>query len=131
VGGTWTEIYFRVRRSLLNLAIFVGDYDWAIGSYFLRNIQFAGLWPLGRLETKYGCGPAIKKWVLKAILFLWFSEVCTELLVRALFRLPFSSISWAAYSWYGNVEGLRRGREEFSDSDIAIDKKPPARVQEL
>jgi hypothetical protein len=122
VGGTWAEIYFRVRRSLLNLAIFVADYEWATGCYFLRNIQFAGLWPLGQLETKYGYGPAIRKWVLKAILFLWFIEVCTELLIRALLRVPFSSISWAAYSWYGNAEGRRRDREAFPDSYIPVEE---------
>jgi hypothetical protein len=129
VGGTWPEIYFRIRRSLLNLAIFVADYDWEIGHYFLSNIQFAGLWPLGSLETQNGYGRAVKKWILKAILFLWFGEICGELLIRALFRVPFSSISWAPYSWYGRVEGLGQSREELSDNNIAaIEGKPPARV---
>jgi hypothetical protein len=43
---------------------------------------------------------ALKKWLLKAVYFVWFLEVGAELFIRGLLRQPLKEIAWSAYSEY-------------------------------
>lgn len=100
VGGPPKEIYKRIRRSLFSSHIYRADFPDAVGSFYLSRMQFNGLWPLSPLDTSKGMRYALKKWLLKAVYFVWFLEVGAELFIRGLVGQPLKEVAWSAYSEY-------------------------------
>jgi hypothetical protein len=100
VGGPTSEIYRRIRRSLFTAHVLQADFPAPVASYYLRSMQFYGLWPLSELDRSRGPAFAAVKWVVKAVYFAWFLEVGAELFVRGLVNRPMRRIAWSPYRGY-------------------------------
>lgn len=99
VGGKYLETVRRIRRSLLSVVVFCVDYPADTTMYYLRRIHLAGLWPFSPLDRSRGTKAAMKKWVLKFVLFLWTAKIFAELVVRGMAGKRLTRIDWAAYGW--------------------------------
>lgn len=99
VGGRFMETVRRVRRSLLSVVVFCLDYPSDTSIYYLKRIHFAGLWPFSPLDGSKGMALALKKWVLKFVLFVWTAKIFFELVLRGLADRGLTHIDWAAYRW--------------------------------
>lgn len=100
VGGPFKEIYFRIRRSLLDVIIYLSDFPTDKSLFYFSEIIFAGLWPINRFDSSNGFLVGVKKCLLKWTYFIWFCEVCFELFARGIFGKPLKEINWAPYSDY-------------------------------
>lgn len=99
VGGTWKEQYFRIRRSFLSLMIYCLDFTDGEALFYLRNMQFYGLWPLSKFDNANGIKLGLQKYLFKLVAFIWFSEIYLEMVVRGILKRPLLKINWAAYTW--------------------------------
>lgn len=84
---------------MLSVVVFCLDYPSDTTMYYLRRIHLAGLWPFSPLDRSRGTKAAMKKWVLKFVLFLWTAKIFAELVVRGMAGKRLTRIDWAAYEW--------------------------------
>jgi hypothetical protein len=117
VGGPTREIYRRIRRSLFTGHILQADFPAEVSAFYMRRMQFNGLWPLGPLDASLGVRGCTVKWFVKALYFSWFLEVGFELALRGLVRRPLREIAWSPYSEYSVP--LRVSSHEHRIGDLA------------
>jgi hypothetical protein len=100
VGGPAGQTLKRLRRMLINHAIFMADYPPDVARYYFQNLLFSGLWPLAPLDRSQGLRRGLEKHVLKTIYLGCFSAIAANLLVRGVLGRPLET--WK----HGSAAGL-------------------------
>jgi hypothetical protein len=83
----------------LSLMIYCIDFTGGESSFYLKNMQFYGLWPLSKFDRSKGLLRGAQKFTFKLIVFIWFLLIYVELVFRGLLKKPLHKINWAAYKW--------------------------------
>ncbi|SIO95745.1 hypothetical protein [Vibrio spartinae] len=110
VGGNIKDTYFRIRRSIISTLIYCADYSSDKSLYYLKEIQFKGLFP--NMLIKSSVKDKIIKSILKFIFLIWHIIILIELFFRRVSGNPLREIAWSAYSWE-KTESLKKKSSLF------------------
>jgi hypothetical protein len=98
VGGPAGQTLRRLRRILVNHAVFMADYPADVARTYFRELLFAGLWPLAPFDGSRGPVRGVAKLCVKLVYFGWFSAICAELFARGLAGRPLRDVRWSGYA---------------------------------
>ncbi len=97
VAGPAGQSRRRIRRLLLNHAIYLADWSYPVARYYFRDILFSGMWPLTDFDSSGGKRRGAAKSAIKWIYFGWFARTAGELYLRGVLRRPLREVHWAEY----------------------------------
>ncbi|MCL2891416.1 hypothetical protein [Brenneria tiliae] len=105
VGGNLKDTYYRIRRSIISTIVYCADYPLDKSWYYLKEIQFKGLFP--DIFSDTSIKDRLIKCIFKFIFLIWHVIILIELFMRRVAGCPLKQISWSAYTWE-NTEPLKK-----------------------
>ncbi|WP_442505063.1 hypothetical protein SH528x_003834 [Novipirellula sp. SH528] len=84
----------RIRRILMNHAVFLADYPYEKSMLYMQNCLFWGLWPLAPIERPSLRLSVVIRWALKLLYFVFFCVVVLEIILRGIIGRPRRVIPW-------------------------------------